>query len=121
MKPFTPEQLQGHKEKLANVSIEISDIEMEQKEANAEYKSRLKPLKESRDEMVSNIKAKSKYVKEVCYKFTDQKEKETEYYNNEGDLIESRPATADEMQPSLFAPMRKIRNQIQDNRNKAIL
>ena len=49
MKPFTPEQLQGHKEKLANVSIEISDIEMEQKEANAEYKSRLKPLKESRE------------------------------------------------------------------------
>ena len=88
---------------------------MEQKEANAEYKSRLKPLKESRDEMVSNIKAKSKYVKEVCYKFTDQKEKETGYYNNEGDLIESRPATADEMQPSLFAPMRKTGTDDNDN------
>lgn len=27
MKAYTPEELQGHKEKLANVSIEISEIE----------------------------------------------------------------------------------------------
>ena len=42
--------------------------------------------------MVGNTKAKSKYVKEVCYKFVDQNEKTTGYYNGEGDLIESRPA-----------------------------
>ena len=26
MKPYTPEELQGHKENLANVSIEIAEI-----------------------------------------------------------------------------------------------
>lgn len=54
--------------------------------------------------MVSNIKAKSEYVNEVCYRFTDRDARVTEYYNDEGDMIESRPATADELQPTLFQP-----------------
>ena len=103
MKAYTPEQLQGHKEELANVSIEIAEIEAELKEVQAEYKGRLKPLKEARANMVSNIKAKAEYVHEPCYRFTDQETKTTEFYNKEGDLVEERPATADEMQPTLFA------------------
>ena len=70
MKAYTPEELQGHKEKLANVSIEISEIENEIKEIKKEYAERLKPLKEARENMVSNIKAKAEYVNEVCYRFT---------------------------------------------------
>lgn len=46
MRQYTPEELQGHKEKLANLSIEISEIEAEKKIADAAYKGRLKPLKE---------------------------------------------------------------------------
>lgn len=67
MKAYTPEELQGHKEKLANVSIEISEIENEIKEIKKEYAERLKPLKEARENMVSNIKAKAEYVNEVCF------------------------------------------------------
>jgi hypothetical protein len=107
MKPFTPEQLQGHKEKLANVSIEISEIEAEKKEAAEVFKGQLKPLVESRGQMVSNIKAKAEYVKEICFKFVDQDAKEVGYYNADGDLIESRPATADELQPTIFSLARK--------------
>ena len=103
MKPYAPEELQQRKEELANASIEIAEIEQEAKEAAAHYKGRLKPLKEARANIVSNIKAKAEYVKELCYKFVDQEARETGYYNREGDLIESRPATADEMQPTLFA------------------
>lgn len=102
MKPYTPEELQGHKEKLANVSIEIAEIEAEMKQVQAEYKGRLKPLKEARANMVSNIKAKAEYVNEVCYRFTDRDAKMTEYYNRDGDLVEMRPATAEELQPTLF-------------------
>lgn len=32
LKPYTPEELQGHKEELANVSIAISEIEAEMKQ-----------------------------------------------------------------------------------------
>ena len=65
MKPYTPEELQGHKEKLANVSIEIAEIEAEKKQVEADFKGRLKPLKESRAIMVSNIKSKAEYVNGV--------------------------------------------------------
>lgn len=106
MKPYTPEELQGHKENLANVSIEISEIEMEMKQAQAEFKGRLKPLKEQRANMVSNIKAKAEYVTEKCFRFTDQEQKMTGFYNSDGLLIESRPATADELQPTIFAALR---------------
>ena len=107
MKPYTPEELQGHKEKLANVSIEIAEIEAEKKQVEADFKGRLKPLKESRAIMVSNIKSKAEYVNEVCYRFTDQETKETGYYNKEGILVECRPATADELQPNIFSMVRK--------------
>lgn len=106
MKPYSPEELQGHKEKLANVSIEIAEIEAEMKQVQAEYKGRLKPLKEARSMMVSNIKSKAEYVNEMCYRFTDQETKETGFYNKDGKLIESRPATADELQPTIFHALR---------------
>ena len=107
MKPYTPEELQGHKENLANVSIEIAEVEAEKKAQDAYFKGQLKPLIEQRAQMVSNIKSKSEYVKEICYKFVEQEEKETGFYNADGDLVESRPATADELQPTIFSMVRK--------------
>lgn len=106
LKPYTPEVLQGHKEKLANISIEIAEVEAEMKQVMAEYKDKLKPLKEERGMMVSNIKSKAEYVKEKCYRFTDQETKETGYYNSEGVLVESRMATADELHPNIFGQLR---------------
>ena len=107
MRQYTPEELQGHKEKLANLSIEIAEIEAEKKVVDADYKGRLKPLKEQRSIMVSNIKSKAEYVTEDCYRFTDQDTRMTAYYNKEGNLIESRPATADELQTTIFQAVRR--------------
>lgn len=107
MKPYTPAELQGHKENLANLSINIMELEAEKKAAVATINGKLKPLLEQRNQMVGNIKAKSEYVTEICYKFTDQLSKETGYYNADGDLIECRPATADELQPTIFATLRQ--------------
>lgn len=104
MKPYTTEQLQGHKESLANVSIQIAELEAKKKESDEYYKGQLKPLKEQRAQMVSNIRAKAEYTTEQCYRFTDQQERMTGFYNEDGDLIECRPATADELQPILFRP-----------------
>lgn len=107
MKPYTPAELQGHKERLANLSIEIDEVEEAKKEAARAFKAQLEPLVDQRKQMVSNIRSKAEYVKEICYKFIDQEAKEAGYYNAAGDLIESRPATADELQPTLFSLARK--------------
>jgi len=107
MKPFTPEQLQEHKENLAELSIKIEEAENEKAAAINRFKHMLKPLITQRREMVSNIRQKAEYVNEVCYKFVDREEKQTGYYNADGDLIEQRPATADELQPTLFIGLQK--------------
>lgn len=63
-------------------------------------------MKEHRAKMVGDIKSKSEYVKELCYKFVDQEARETGYYNKEGVLIESRPETRDEMVENIFSMTR---------------
>ena len=112
MRPYSPEELQGHKEKLANISIEIAEVEGEMKIVAADFKGRLKPLKETRNKMVENINAKAEYVTENCFRFTDQETRITSYYNAEGDLVESRPATADELQPNLFTVIKREDNEL---------
>jgi predicted nucleic acid-binding Zn-ribbon protein len=107
MKPYTSEELQGHKEKLSNLSIEIDEIEDEKKASAKHFKTVLDPMYNTRRNLVSNIRKKSEYVHEICYKFIDQSSKEVGYYNAEGTLIESRGATADELQPTLFSIARK--------------
>lgn len=106
MKPFTPEQLQGHKEMLANTSIEINDIEEEAKAIANDFKQRLKPLKEQRGRMIENIRAKAELVTEVCFKFVNDEERMTYFYNENGDCIEARQCTADELQKTMFQSIR---------------
>lgn len=106
MKKFTPEQLQGHKETLANTSIEINEIEEELREVKSEYKERLKPLHEKRNQMIQNIRSKSELVTGICYQFVNNEERMTYFYNEEGDCIEARPCTADELQKTVFSSLR---------------
>lgn len=107
MKKYTSEQLQVHKENLANISIEIDEVEDEKKSNARHFKVILDPLNDKRKEIVSNIRQKAEFVRDVCYKFVEHETKETGYYNADGDLIESRNSTADELQPTLFSIARK--------------
>lgn len=102
MKPYTGPELQGKKEDLASIEIEISELETEKQSLIAGIRGKLKPLYEQKLMLVGNIKAKAELVTEDCYRITDQEEGVTGFYNANGDLIESRQATADEMQGSLF-------------------
>lgn len=102
MKRFTPEQVQAMKEELAETSIKINDIEVEKKEVVKGFKERVGPLLKERNILLRGIKEKAEYTHELCYKFVDQENKVVGYYNSEGDLIDSRPATADELQLTIF-------------------
>lgn len=53
---FTPEELAQKKETLAEVSITINDIEIEKKEAMDEFKERLKPLNEEKQELWTTLR-----------------------------------------------------------------
>lgn len=102
MKRFTPEQLQQMKERLSETAIEINDIEDEKKSLMEVIKEKLKPLTEEKKELLICLKNKAEHVSEDCYKFIDIDAREVGFYNEEGVLIESRPAYADELQRNIF-------------------
>lgn len=107
MKRLTTDKVQQSKESLSETAIQINDIEEEKKAALKQYKDELGPLFKQRNELLKSIKEKAVYIKENCYKFVDQDEKMVGFYNSEGDLIESRPAIADELQGTIFQIARK--------------
>ena len=100
MKPFTPEELARMKESLSETDIEINDIEEEKT-------ARLEPLTTERKKTLDGLKKKAEFVTERCFKFIDQEAREVGYYNENGDLIESRPAYSEELQTTLFQIGRK--------------
>lgn len=107
MKQYTPEELTRLKETLSDTSIIINDIEEEKKDVVAGFKERLDPLVKERKTIIEGLKKKAEYVTEKCYKFIDKETREVGFYNENGDLIESRPAYIDEMQGTLFQINRK--------------
>lgn len=100
---FSPEELAQKKEELANVSIELDEIEQEKKDAMAAFKERMKPFDEDRKRLLEELKDKSEYVNETCYKFIDHDERMVGYYNKLGELVSSRPIMPQEMQKTTFS------------------
>lgn len=107
MKQFSPDELAVMKDELADVSIEINEIEIRKKETIDCFKLELKPLDETRKGLLSNIKQKAEFVKENCYKFIYEDERMVGYFNAGGQLIEARPMQPEEMQKTMFIPMPK--------------
>ena len=107
MRHYTPEELLKLKESLSETCISINEIEEELKEVKKEYKDRLEPLLNKKKEALEGLKKKAELVEEDCYKFIDEEAKEVGYYNQNGDLIESRPAYNEEIQKTIFQVLRK--------------
>lgn len=98
MKQFTPEEIAGFKDQLAEVSIEINDIDEEKREVMKSFKAQLEPLTDLRTSLLGHIKKKAEFVNEDCFKFVDHQDKIVGYYNSEGILVEARPMRPDEGQ-----------------------
>jgi len=107
MKKFTDEDIVDFKNNLSETDIQINDIEEEKKEVVNVFKLKLKPLQTQRQKLLKDLKHKAEFVTEECYKFIDNETRMVEYYNVEGELIETRPANADELQRNIFQDIRK--------------
>lgn len=105
---FTPEELSQKKESLAETSIKINDIEIEKKEVVDGYKEQLKPLNETKQTLLENIKKGAEYIAhEECVKILHHEDKMAAYYNRLGELVYSRPIMPQEMQKTIFNINRK--------------
>lgn len=102
MKPFEPEVVVEKKEKLAEISILLSEIEQEKKGILEGFRAQEKPLKDQKSVILAEIKNKAELVKEKVYKFVDQESRQVGFYNSDGLLVSQRPAFAGELQTTIF-------------------
>lgn len=108
-KPFDAEELAQKKTELSEACIRINDLEEDIKQYRESVNEELKPLKTQRQELLEDIKAKGRMVKEKCFLFIEQEEKMACFYNAEGTLVSSRPATRDELKsPTIFQLKREV-------------
>ena len=103
---FTPDELNERKEELADTSISISEIDEEKKASDAGFKLRRKPLDERKATLIEELKTKSQFVREECYKFIYHEERMVGFYNADGELVSSRPLMPQEMQKTIFSAMK---------------
>lgn len=101
MKRFSATDLTEMKSQLSEISIEQNDLEEERKELVADLTKKIKELQSLKKVTLRRLKEKAEHVKEVCYKFTDEKERMVGYYNSIGELVYSRPMGPEEMQLSI--------------------
>ncbi len=106
MKAFTDEEIRERKDDLAQTVIDIAKIQQEKKEVNDGFKSQLKPLENSKNILLEQIKNKAEYVTEECFKLISHEENMAGYYNSRGELIESRPIKKEERQLTVFHAQR---------------
>lgn len=107
---FTPDELLQKKEELAEISIQINDVEEEKANAMAEFKAQLKPLNEQKTSLLTQLKKKSEFVEDECYKFIDNEDRMVGYYDKAGTLVSSRAIMPQEMQKTIYSELRKTGN-----------
>jgi hypothetical protein len=95
---FTPEEIVDKKDNLAIVAIEINDVEIEKKEVMKDFKERIDPLQSRKVALLKDIKLKSEWTKEECFKFINQDTRTVTWYDCDGILVDFRPIRPEEAQ-----------------------
>ena len=103
---FDQEEINERRSELANVIIQIADLEQELAEVRADYKGKIKPLRERVSKLRDELKVGGDWIKGDCFKFVDEDEGKVGIYSPEGYLLEQRPMTQDERQRNVFRAIR---------------
>lgn len=103
---FDQDEINERRTELANVIIQIADLEQELAEVRADYKGKIKPLQERVSKLRDELKVGGDWIKGDCFKFVDEDEGKVGIYSPEGYLLEQRPMTQDERQRNVFRAIR---------------
>jgi len=101
-KTITQEELFELKEKLSELSVKLNRLEEEKRKYNDYYKGEMKPLQKTVSEIIPILEKQSKFVEEECYKFVDEENGQTLYYNSNGELAKFRSMYPSEKQSNIF-------------------
>lgn len=103
---FDQAEINEKRSELANVSIQMQELEQELAEHRATIKGKIKPLSERRGKILDELKSGGEWIKGDCYKFVDDEEGMVGIYTPEGYKLEERPMTQEERRRNVFRVLR---------------
>lgn len=103
---FSQDEINGRRAELAQVSIQVQELDEQLAQVRADIKGRIKPLLERRGRILDELKARGEWVQGESYKFVDHEEGKTAFYSPEGYKIEERAITPEERQRSVMQSAR---------------
>lgn len=104
---FNTEETNEKRAELANVSIQIADLEEKLAEIRADYKGRIKPLIERMGKIRGELKSGGEWVSGECYQFLDADEGKAALYDPKGYKIEERDMRPEERSRTIFQGIRE--------------
>lgn len=105
-KSLTAEELATLRVDHSENAVKIADLQSQLDAFKAGIKVQMKPLVEANAKILADLRMKGAIVTERCCKMIDREEGMVGFYTMEGVLIESRPATSDELDPTIISAIR---------------
>lgn len=106
-KRFTQAEINEARADLAQLFIQLRELEAQLDEQKAIFKGQMKPIKERADQLLRNLKAGGVFTTSECFKIVDEDEGHTGFYDPQGYLLEERPIQPDERTRNIFRDQRQ--------------
>lgn len=106
-KEYTEEKISEIRTKISDLCIKISDYERELAAVKAEYKSKMTPLENDRESLVSDLRAGGERVTEECYVYLNFNIGKAGLYTKDGVLLSEADITQEMSQSTIFQSLRE--------------
>lgn len=114
-KKFDQDEINARRAEYANVGIQVAELEKQLAEMRADYKGRIKPLLERMSGILDEIKSGGEWVVTTdVFLFKDMDSGMAAIYAPDGHLLEKRPLTPGEKQPTIMSAIRNFRTGTDD-------
>lgn len=113
-KKFDQEEINARRAEYADVGIQVAELEKQLAEIRADYKGRIKPLLERMSGILDEIKSGGEWVTTEVFLFKDMESGMAAIYTPDGYLLEKRPLTPGEKQPTIMTALRSFRTGTDD-------
>lgn len=113
-KKFDQDEINARRAEYANVGIQVAELEKQLAEMRADYKGRIKPLLERMSGILDEIKSGGEWVTTEVFLFKDMESGMAAIYAPDGHLLEKRPLTPGEKQPTIMTALRSFRTGTDD-------
>lgn len=110
-KKLSPEEITMKRARFTNISLDVRNKNQEKKDLLDAIKDEIKPIQKEVEELAIELNSGFAKYHGKLFGTIDHDKRVVEYCNEEGDLIETRPATMEELSQLTIAHNRRAVNE----------